>query len=49
MVGIAKSQRCNTPEPILIVVGGSNWEVMAHVFRRHHTPIRLMALTPESK
>ena len=42
MVCIAKSLRYNTPEPILIVVGGAEWDVIAHVFPRNCSPISLM-------
>lgn len=41
MVRIAKSLRYNTPEPILIVVGGAEWDVIAHVFPRNCSPINL--------
>ena len=44
MVAIANSLQYNTPEPILIVVGGLEWELVAHVFPRHGPPIRLTAL-----
>ena len=40
MVRIAESLDYNTPEPVLIVVGGSDWEVLAHVFPRHSAAIR---------
>ena len=43
MVRIANSHQHNTPEPVLILVGGSEWEVVTHVFPRHHSPIRLEA------
>ena len=43
MVRIAKSPQYNTPEPILIIVGGSAWDVAAHVFPRFRSPLRLEA------
>ena len=39
---IAESLDYNTPEPVLIVVGGSDWEVLAHVFPRYSAAIRLV-------
>ena len=42
MARIAESLEYNTPEPVLIVVGGSDWEVLAHVFPRHSTAIGLV-------
>ena len=42
MVRIAESLDYNTPEPVLIVVGGSDWEVLGHVFPRHGTAIGLV-------
>ena len=44
MVRIAESLDYNTPEPVLIVVGGSDWEVLAHVFPLHSTAIGLSRL-----
>ena len=41
MIRIAESLDYNTSEPVLIVVGGSNWDVVAHVFPRHSTAIGL--------
>ena len=41
MARIADSLDYNTPEPVLIVVGGLEWEVVAHVFRRNSTAIGL--------
>lgn len=41
MVRIAKSLQYNTPEPLLIIVGGSKWEVVTHIFPRCHQPIKL--------
>ena len=41
MVRVAKTLRYNTPEPILIIVGGSDWEVVTHVFSRDRQPVRL--------
>ena len=48
MVRIANSLEYNTPEPVLIVVGGSDWEVVAHVFPRHGTSIELAGLARSS-
>ena len=48
MVRIAKSLDYNTPEPVLIVVGGSDWVVVAHVFPRHGTSIKLTGLERSS-
>ena len=48
MVRIANSLEYNTPEPVLIVVGGSDWEVMGHVFPRHGTSIELAGLARSS-
>ena len=42
MVRIATSPDYNTPEPVLIVVGGSGWEVAAHVFPRDSAAIGLI-------
>ena len=47
MARIAKSLQYNTPEPVLIIVGGSEWEVVTHVFPRYSQPIRLDA--PDSR
>ena len=44
MVRIATSVDYNTPEPVLIVVGGSDWEVVVQVFPRHGTSIELTGL-----
>ena len=41
MVRIAKAPQYNTPEPILIVVGELEWEILAYVFPRHGTSIEL--------
>ncbi len=41
MVRIAKSLQYNTPEPLLIIVGGSDWELSTHVFPRYRQSIRL--------
>ncbi|MXX93046.1 MAG: hypothetical protein F4Y63_06290 [Chloroflexi bacterium] len=41
MVRIAESLDYNTPEPVLIVVGGSRWEVTAYVFPRHGHAVNL--------
>ena len=49
MVRIAKSLDYNTPEPVLIVVGGSDWEVVAHVFPRHGTSIELAGMARSSQ
>ena len=49
MVRIANSLDFNTPEPVLIVVGGSNWEVVAHVFLRNGSSIGLTGLTRSSQ
>ncbi len=46
MITIAKSLEYNTPEPVLIVVGGSEWEVVAYVFSRNSSPIRLTPSAP---
>lgn len=43
MARIARAPQYNTPEPILIVVGGSDWEVVAYVFPQRHPPVRLAA------
>ena len=45
MLRIAKAPQYSTPEPILIVVGGLTWEMVAHVFPRHPSPIRLAAVS----
>ena len=42
MVQIANSLEYNTPEPVLMVVG-SDWEVVAHVFPRHSASIEMTA------
>ncbi len=49
MIRIAKSLPYNTPEPILIVVGGDEWDVTAHVFPRDCSPISLMVSTSDKK
>ena len=41
MIRIAKSRQYNTPEPILIIVGGSQREVVTYVFPRSHQPVKL--------
>ena len=46
MITIAESPQYNTPEPVLIVVGGSDWKVVAYVFPRHGSSIRLTASPP---
>ncbi len=51
MVRIAESPEYNCLEPVLIVVGGTRpteLEVVAHVFPRHHSPIRLESPDPGS-
>ncbi len=47
MITIAESIQYNTPEPVLIVVGGSDWNVVGYVFPRHGSPIRLTASPPD--
>ena len=46
MVEIANSFDYNTPKSVLIVVGGSEWEVVAYVYPRHGSPVKLMAREP---
>ena len=41
MIRIAKTSAYNTPEPILVVVGGLSWNLVAYVFPRSESPIRL--------
>ena len=48
MVRIANSLEYSTPEPVLIVVGGADWVVVAHVFPRHSTSIELTGLARSS-
>ena len=49
MLRIAKALQYNTPEPILIVVGGLDWKVVAHVFPRHGKSIELTGLARSSQ
>ena len=46
MITIAESLQYSAPEPLLIVVGGADWKVVAYVFPRHGSPIRLTASPP---
>ena len=48
MVQIANSLEYSTPEPVLIVVGGADWVVTAHVFPRQGTSIDLTGLARSS-
>ena len=41
MVRVAKSLQYNTPEPLLIIVGGPEWKLVTHVFPRCHQPVKL--------
>ena len=41
MARIAKSRQYNTPEPILIIIGASQREVVTYVFPRSHQPVEL--------
>ncbi len=47
MITIAESLQYNTPEPVLIVVGGSDWNIVAYVFPRHGSPIGMTASSPD--
>ena len=44
MIRIAESLRYNTPEPLLLVVGGSRWNVVCYVFPRQGSPVRMTPL-----
>ena len=46
MIRIAESLQYNTPEPLLLVVGGSSWNVVGYVFPRQSSPVRLTPSVP---